>query len=183
MAGCGLWILAALSTLLINDGSPGFGIYLVAAIMGAAMAFPIVLLNSLFADVCDIGELFYGSRVEGTFSGVQTFVRKLASAGANALFMLVIGWSGFVAPIKRIEGIREILIFQDQPHLLEQAVRFTIAFVPLVLLIIGILVASRWPISSERHKKVLEYLKYHRKGEECDPALTAEVEELRDTVF
>jgi oligogalacturonide transporter len=182
-AGCVLWIFAGLATLLIRAESPGYMIYLVAAVMGAAMAFPVVLLNSLFADVSDVGELFFGSRVEGTFSGVQTFVRKVASALANALFMLALGWSGFTAPLKRVEGLQEILIYQDQSPLVELTVRGTIAFVPLVLLSLGIGTALKWPISSDRHAETLLYLESQRKGEACDPALARRVEALKETVF
>jgi len=147
------------------------------------MAFPIVLLNSLFADVSDVGELYFHSRVEGTFSGVQTFVRKVASAGANAFFMLALGWAGFVAPIKEITGLQEKYIFQSQPRLLEYAIRGTIAFAPLLLLSIGIMVASKWPITSERHEKILRYLDAKRNNKVCDQSLAAEVENLRDTVL
>ena len=73
--GCVLWIITGLVTFFIGASTPGYIIYIVAAFMGISMAFPVVLLNSLFADVSDVGELFFGTRVEGTFSGVQTFFR------------------------------------------------------------------------------------------------------------
>ncbi len=183
IGGCVLWILTGLSTLFVTPESPAIFIYLIAAFMGTAMAFPIVLLNSLFADVSDVGELYFNSRVEGTFSGVQTFVRKVASAAANSFFMLAIGWAGFVAPIKEITGLQENYIFQSQPKLLEYTIRGTIAFVPLILLSIGILVAMKWPISSKRHEQLLVYLEAKRKGTKCDSAIAAEVEKLRNTVL
>jgi len=179
IGGCALWMLTGLATLLVGPDSPGYAVYLVAAVMGAAMAFPVVLLNSLFADVSDVGELYFGSRVEGTFSGVQTFVRKVASAGANASFMLAIGWAGFAAPVRRVEGLSETLIFQAQPETLERTVRFTIALAPLALLGLGIAVMLRWPITSERHGKLLAYLDAARSGRACEPGLAAEVEALR----
>ncbi|MBU0934989.1 MAG: MFS transporter [Spirochaetes bacterium] len=181
--GCALWILAGLATFLLSPASPSYIIFIIAAIMGIAMAFPVVLLNSLFADVTDIGELYFGSRVEGTFSGVQTFVRKVASAVANSLFMATLGWAGFVAPLRQISGLNEILVYQSQPEGFALAVKATIAFVPLVLLTIGILITVRWPITSTNHARTLQYLEAKRKGELPDPALAAEVEQLRDTIF
>ncbi|HPE90152.1 MAG: MFS transporter [Spirochaetaceae bacterium] len=183
MLGSALWMITGLATLLIGPDSPGFAVYLVAAAMGVAMAFPVVLLNSLFADVSDVGELYFGSRVEGTFSGVQTFVRKVASAGANASFMLAIGWAGFVAPVRRVEGLRETLSFQAQPESFVWAVRLTIALAPLLLLGLGIAVMLRWPITSERHAKLLDYLAATREGRDCDPGLRDEVLGLRDTAL
>jgi oligogalacturonide transporter len=183
IGGCILWMLTGLSTLLVGPDSPGFAVYIVAVFMGIAMAFPVVLLNSLFADVSDVGELFFGSRVEGTFSGVQTFVRKVASAGANASFMLAIGWAGFVAPIRRVDGLRETLTFQAQPETFERAIRYTIALAPLLLLGIGVLAMSKWPITSERHGKILDYLASAREGRDCDPGLKAEVLGYRDTLL
>lgn len=180
IGGCALWMLTGLSTLLVGADSPGFAVYLVAAVMGVAMAFPVVLLNSLFADVADVGELFFGSRVEGTFSGVQTFVRKVASAGANAAFMLAIGWAGFMAPERRVDGLNEILVYKAQPDTLETAIRLTIAAAPLALLSLGIAAMLKWPITSERHAKILSYLEATRSGLKPEPALAAEVEALRD---
>jgi len=181
--GCVLWITAALATFLLTPATPGFVIFIIAAAMGVAMAFPVVLLNSLFADVTDVGELYFGSRVEGTFSGVQTFVRKVASAVANALFMTALGWAGFIAPIKQISGLTETLIYQTQPDGFALTVKATIAFVPLILLSLGIWVTLKWPITSENHAKTLEYLDAKRKGLTPDPALAAEVEKLRNTIL
>ncbi|MBU0927535.1 MAG: MFS transporter [Spirochaetes bacterium] len=182
IAGCFMWIGAGLATLLVTPRNPAL-VYGVAAVMGVSMAFPVVLLNSLFADVTDVGELFFGSRMEGTFSGVQTFVRKCASALANASFMAALGISGFVQPRRVVEGLAERLVFQSQPEALKLFIRATIAFAPAVLLSLGILVVWNWPITSSRHARLLSYLETRRSGGEPDPGLAAEMKTLRDTVF
>lgn len=181
--GCVLWMAAGLATLTVGPDSPASRIYLITAAMGVAMAFPVVLLNSLFADVTDVGELYFGSRVEGTFSGVQTFVRKVASAAANSLFLATLGWAGFVPPLRKVAGLSETLVYQAQNESFAAAVRSTIAFVPLVLLAVGVAVMVGWPISAERHAKLLAYLEARRRGEAPDPALAAEVEGLKATVL
>ena len=182
IAGCLLWIAVGLSTLFLTKDS-GPLIFFVAAFLGIAMAFPIVLLNSLFADVTDVGELYFGHRMEGTFSGVQTFVRKCASAVANAAFLAALGWSGFIPPIKTVEGLSETYVYQAQGDSLAWMIRATIAFVPAILLGIGILVMTRWPISAERHGKILRYLEVKRSGGKPETSLAQEVETLRDTVL
>lgn len=182
MGGCALWILVGLATLLVSRENSAL-IYPIAALMGVAMAFPIVLLNSLFADVTDVGELYYGRRMEGTFSGVQTFVRKCASALANALFLASLGWAGFIQPIKTVTGLQETFVYQDQPEALELLIRGTIAFAPAILLGICLLVARDWPITAERHGRLLAYLEAKREGREPEAGLAAEMEALRGPVL
>lgn len=181
--GCVIWIITGLCTLLLTPQSPGFLIYLIAMMMGFGMAFPIVLLTSLFADVTDIGELYFGVRVEGVLSGVQTFIRKCASAIANAAFMAILGVTGFIAPISEITGIREQLIYQQQPESLLTFISLTIAVFPVVLLGIGILVLIKWPITGENHAKTIRYLEAKRAGEQPDALLENEVLALRDTIL
>lgn len=182
IAGCFLWIIAGLATLFVTPGNSAL-IYGIAALMGVAMAFPVVLLNSLFADVTDVGELYFGTRMEGTFSGVQTFVRKCASALANASFMAILGLTGFVQPLRIVEGLGERLVFQGQPELLKTFIRATIAFAPAALLGIGIAAAWKWPITSDRHARLLGYLETKRTGGTADPGLEREMAALRDTVL
>lgn len=181
--GCAIWILTGLCTLLLTPDSPGFLIYVIAMMMGFGMAFPIVLLTSLFADVTDIGELYFGTRVEGVFSGVQTFIRKCASAIANASFMAILGLTGFVAPISKITGIREELIYQLQPDSMLTFISLTIAVFPILFLGIGIYILIRWPITSENHAKTIRYLEAKRAGNQPDALLENEVLALRDTVL
>ncbi len=182
IAGCLLWIVVCLSTIFLTPDT-GPLIFLAAALLGIAMAFPVVLLNSLFADVTDVGELYFAHRMEGTFSGVQTFVRKCASAVANALFLAALGWSGFIAPTKTVVGLSETYVYHGQPDSLTWMIRATVAFVPALMLGVGILVMARWPITAERHGKILRYLEVKRAGGEPERALAAEVETLRDTVL
>jgi oligogalacturonide transporter len=182
ISGCALWIAVGLSTLLLSKSNSSL-IYPIAALMGVAMAFPVVLLNSLFADVTDVGELYFGRRMEGTFSGVQTFVRKCASALANALFLASLGWAGFVAPVKTVRGLAESYAYQAQPESLQLLIRATIAFAPALLLGIGIFVAWSWPISAERHAKLLTYLEAKRGGALPEAALAAEMEALRGPIL
>lgn len=181
--GCIVWIITGLMTLFITPESPGAAIYIIGILMGVGMAFPITLLNSLFADVTDIGELYFGSRVEGTFSGVQTLIRKCASAVANSVFMAALGFAGFIAPIKKIVGLKEVLEYQKQPESLSTLIRLTIAVFPLLLLAVGIAILLKWPITSKNHEKTLRYLEAKRKGEEPDEILKTEVLQLRDNVF
>ncbi|MDR2035687.1 MAG: MFS transporter, partial [Coriobacteriales bacterium] len=70
------WILCGFVGMTISANSAGFAIYVLAAFLGAFISFSLVGFTSLFGDVTEVGEYHFGRRVEGSFAGVQQFVRK-----------------------------------------------------------------------------------------------------------
>ena len=59
------------------------------------------------------------------------------------------------------------------------ALRFIISFVPIILLVLGIIVAARYPLNPRRHEKLREYLEAKRESETIKEELEKEIIELK----
>lgn len=172
--GCIAWAALCLATLLLNPGTHVAMIYLLAFGLGGSMAFPNSTVQSVYGDVADAGELILGKRYEGSFSGVQTFVRKCASAIAIALAMFILGAFGYV------ESAGGAVVAQPQSVI--SAIRFILAFMPLPFLIVGILAANTWALTPARHKQLIRFLELLRAGRKADPELERAVDEMRPLI-
>jgi GPH family glycoside/pentoside/hexuronide:cation symporter len=97
---------------------------------------------AMVPDTVEYGQLQTGLRREGILYGVFFFGQKMASALAGFLAGQGLGLSGFVA--------NEI---QTEQALL--GIRILTTFVPIALIILGILIISFYPINQAMHTKIL----------------------------
>ena len=68
-----------------------FGLFL-----GLGIGGTVFVPHSSFGDVCDVGELYFGERTEGNFSGLTNFLNTTAQAIGLAIPPLIIGLTGYV---------------------------------------------------------------------------------------
>jgi GPH family glycoside/pentoside/hexuronide:cation symporter len=140
--------------------------------MGVSLAMPVVMVFSIFSDTTDVGELYFGKRTEGSFSGVQTLIRKACSAGAVGLVMFGLGLAGFKEGENVVQPAQAIL-----------TIRLILAIVPAVLLVVGAFIAKTMPLNNERYEKLRKYLDAKRHGGEIDENLVNEVEGWKGTLL
>ena len=171
-----MWAFFALCTLFITPEMSIIVMFVIAVLMGVSLSMPVVMVFSIFSDTTDVGELYYGKRTEGSFSGIQTLIRKACSAGAVGLVMMGLGLAGF----KESQVTGEILA---QPAQAVLTIRLILAVVPAVLLVIGAYIAKTMPLNNERYDKLRTYLDAKRKGEPLDEALRKEVEGWKGTLL
>lgn len=139
-------------------------VIVIAVLMGCSIAFPVVMVYSIFSDVADIGELYFNKRVEGTFSGAQTFIRKACSAIAMGLVMAGLGFAGFAE--SEVSGV-----YLEQSTTVLWTIRLIIAIVPCILLLIGARISDNISLNNENHPILLKYLEKKRAGQEIDNEL------------
>jgi len=166
--GSALWAVFALATLLISPEISIIYMFVLAVLMGVSIAMPVVMVFSIFSDVTDVGELYFEKRIEGSFSGVQTFIRKACSAGAVSLVLFALGIMGF-----KESSVAGEIVQQSKGVIL--TIRLILALVPAALLLIGVLIAKNMPLTKERYAKLHTYLEAKRHGEEIDNELEEEV--------
>ncbi|POZ93371.1 MFS transporter [Petrotoga halophila] len=169
--GALVWCVAGFILFTLPPDVTMFHIILMAATIGAGVSGVAVMPHTIFGDVTDVAELKFGKREEGTLSGLMTFVRKVASGLAVAGVTFSLGIAGFVNPIDGIE--------QSQPESFLFALRFIISFVPIILLVLGIIAAARYPLNPRRHEKLREYLEAKRENETIKEELEKEIIELK----
>jgi len=158
------WTLCAAASFLLNTGSPDFYIYLLACVLGAFIAFSLIGYNAVFGDVTEVGEYHLGYRAEGSFYGIQQFIRKCCAAVANWFALLLLGIAGFVTPLETVENGVTVLITQPQTPVVLFTINGILGIVSVIFLIPSTISAAGWKLTKEKHAKLIAYLDRKRAG-------------------
>ena len=177
------WAICAGASFLLSPDSPGFHIYLLAGILGAFMAFSLVGYNSVFGDVTEVGEYHLGYRAEGSFYGIQQFIRKCCAALANWLALFLLGLAGFVTPLEAVENGVNVLITQPQTPLVLFTINGILGIISVILLIPSTIFAATWKLTKDKHAKLIAYLDRKRAGLDVDAVEKQEVDEICKTLI
>ncbi len=78
------------------SGAPDWLLIAFGLLLGLGIGGTVFVPHSAFGDVCDVGELYFGERTEGNFSGLNNFLNTTAQAVGLAIPPLVIGLAGYV---------------------------------------------------------------------------------------
>lgn len=147
--GSFVWIVAALVLLVLPANTAPWMIFPLAAIMGLGISGPGLVPHTMYGDVVDVGQLYFGERLDGQMSGLTNFINKVAQAIGLALIMLVIGFFGFQ---EQVPGAAPVL---SQPDSAVNAIRYVLAFAPLILMSIGIYISYKYKVSAAKQAEVL----------------------------
>ena len=172
------WILCAITSMFISKESPGFAIYVLAVVLGGFISFSLVGFTALFGDVTEVGEYHFGHRAEGSFSGIQQFVRKCAAALANWVALLLLGLVGFVRPTEEIVDGVTTMINQAQTEAVLFTIKGILGISSVLLLIPATIIAVRWLLTKEKHAILIQYLDRKRAGLDIDPETQRKIREI-----
>jgi len=125
--------------------------YVLAALAGSGIATAYVIPWSMVPDIIEYDQVQTGQRREGSYYAFASFFQKLATGAAIWALGQVLAITGYITPTAG-----EPLL--EQPAAAVQAIRVFISPVPIVLLVLAILFAWRYPISRERHRALRDEL-------------------------
>lgn len=147
--GAGSWIIVQVGLFFLQPGQLGlmYGLCM-AASFGVATAY--VVPWAMLPDVIELDELETGERREGIFYAFMTFLQKLGLAGGLWLVGQVLEFSGFIADAP------------DQVDSALWAIRACMGFVPLGLLLCGLVLVYFYPLTREIHAEALLKLQAKR---------------------
>ncbi len=148
--GCSAWFAGQVGLFVLQPQQVAF-MYVLAVLAGVGVSTAYLVPWAMLPDVVDLDELHTGRRREGMYYGFVVLLQKFALAGALFGIGIALDWAGFVPPV----GQNPVLV---QPEAVLQVLRFLIAPVPAVLLIMGIVLASFYPITKEKHREILALL-------------------------
>ncbi len=83
-------------SVVTKEGAPDWLLICFGLLLGLGIGGTVFVPHSAFGDVCDVGELYFGERTEGNFSGLNNFLNTTAQAIGLAIPPLVIGLAGYV---------------------------------------------------------------------------------------
>jgi len=152
--GASIWIVGALVLLALPANSSPILLYMLAAVIGFGISGPGLIPHAIFGDVVDVGNLQFGARTAGIFSGIANLVNKLSAAVGLAAVMTVIGLAGFIEQDIR-EGAEKVV---TQPESAQAAIVLLMALAPLAFMSIGIVICTQYHLGKEKHAEVLAAL-------------------------
>jgi GPH family glycoside/pentoside/hexuronide:cation symporter len=154
----GIAFLAVVLMLLISlTPATSLGVILtLCALAGIGVAAAHVLPWAILPDAIEWDEYQTGERHEGMFYSLTTLARKIASSVALPLVLLLLDASGYVPNAPQ----------QSQAAL--WGIRSVIGPIPGLMLVVGIIFASRYPLDRETFTRVVDKLAARRSGQAAD---------------
>jgi GPH family glycoside/pentoside/hexuronide:cation symporter len=146
--GAGWWAAIQIVIFLAGPDWPRPLLFVVPAIAAIGYAVADLMPWAMLGEVIDEDELATGERREGLYVGSFMFLRKLGGASAVLAVGAVLQFSGFDGSGERQNQSDEALL----------AIRLLTSLVPMALLIASIWVASRFPLTREAHRAILDQL-------------------------
>ena len=144
------WAVVLMGIFAIRADQLGLG-YFLAGLSGFGIATAYVVPWSMIPDVVEYDQLRSGQRREGSLYAFASFFQKLATGAALWMMGQAFALTGYITP-----GTDGPL--PSQPADAIQAIRFFVGPVPVILLILAVLFAWRYPISRENHQETLQAL-------------------------
>ena len=162
LLGALVWVFTMLFSFAVTPEAPGWVVYVFASMVGAGTGGIVVMVYAMFPDIPDVDELSSGRRREGTYSAITTFMRKLSSAFALFLVSNALAVSGYRPPVEEtVNGVVQVVEQVQNPAFLN-ALRLIFAFTPIVLLVLALVAAWRYPLNAETHQRLNKVLKVQR---------------------
>lgn len=178
-----IWLAGASLMAIYQTSWPDYAIYLIAALVGSGVVGCVVMPWSIFPDVTDVGELRFGYRIAGSFSGVLTFSRKFSGAIGIFAVGMILEFSGYLPPVREMVDGRYMETLQSQPDSVITALQLIVFMVPMVLLVPAFLAARTYPLDKQTHGKLRRYLEFQRGQEDTSNLSDGEVDAMKRLLF
>jgi GPH family glycoside/pentoside/hexuronide:cation symporter len=150
LLGTASWIAVLLGIFVLGPDQVGLA-YALAALAGSGIATAYVLPWSMVPDIIEYDEVRSGQRREGSYYAFASFFQKLATGAALWAMGQALALTGYINP--PTSGP-----LPAQPPQAVQAMRLFMGPVPVVLLVLAMIFAWRYPISREEHRALREQL-------------------------
>jgi GPH family glycoside/pentoside/hexuronide:cation symporter/oligogalacturonide transporter len=176
--GLPLALIAFIGVGVYPTNWPVVGAYILTGFTALGFAGAQLISWIIFPDTVDVGELRFGYRPTGSFSGIMTFIRQAASAVAIQIFGIMLSLSGYVKAT--IDNPTP-----DQPDSAVLGIRIAMVGSFVLLMAIGYVVAKRFVLTNQRSEQVRRLLTLSRETpkSEWTEADRKEYEQLEAEIF
>lgn len=165
-----------------TSGTPDWVVIMYGFLLGCGICGTVFVPHSSFGDVCDVGELYFGERTEGSFSGLTNFLNTTAQAIGLFIAPLIVGFAGYeqttyvqlteLAPEIQsalqasdwtVVGQFKYVLYDNmvqmqpvtQPEGAQIGILLTFTIVPILVLLLGIYCASRFKLTRQLQEKIV----------------------------
>jgi len=150
LLGTASWTIVLSGIFVLGPDDVGLA-YALAALAGSGIATAYVLPWSMVPDIIEHDEVDCGQRREGSYYAFASFFQKLATGAALWAMGQALALTGYLTPPS--SGPLPV-----QPAGAVQAIRVFMGPVPVVLLVLAMLFAWRYPIGREEHRALRDQL-------------------------
>jgi len=178
-----IWMVGILFMALIQPNWPDWVIYFTAVFMGLGVAGCVVMPWVMFPDVTDVGEMAYGRRKAGSFSGIMTLSRKTSAAIGIFIISSMLELAGYIEPMTVVEDGVTRSILMEQPDSLILALKIIILVIPFILLGVTWFLARKYPLDQKSSEKITKYLEYQRGNIPENPISQEELDALKKALI
>jgi GPH family glycoside/pentoside/hexuronide:cation symporter len=148
--GIAFWAVVQMILIMMNPSTPLGLILVLCSMAGIGVSAAHVLPWAILPDAIEWYEYETGERHEGMFYSVTTLARKVTSAVSVT----------FIGPILELTGYQPNAPIQSEQAL--WGIKLVIGPLPAVLLVIGIIIAFKYPLGRDDFLKIVEELKSRR---------------------
>ena len=166
--GLSIWCLTMLSILFVNPGATSLLVIVICIFIGTGLSAGVMVPWAILPSITDVDEVITMEKRTGVYSGLMTLVRKMAQAVALWSIGYLLSLIGYV-PNQA----------QTADTLLQLKLIFV--FIPVILIILGIIAAFKFKITPKKHNILINEIKRLRQGGKrvnVDPTVRNICEEL-----
>jgi glycoside/pentoside/hexuronide:cation symporter, GPH family len=154
--GAAVWIVILVALYFLQPGQITL-LYVLGILAGIGVSIAYLVPWSLLPDVIEMDEMETGQRREGVFYGFFVFLQKLGLSLGLALSSLALEAAHYINPV---EGQP----LPEQPASVLTALRIFVSLVPAVILVLSFIPVYLYPITREKHAKMLAQLAARKAG-------------------
>lgn len=165
--GQSIWIGGLVLALFVSKDSPGYMVYIVAAMSGVGSSASTFVPWSILPEISDVDEIMTGRRREGIYAGMSTLIRKMAQALSIQIIAIVLDVVGYVGGA------------EQTPNAL-MGIRLLFFVGPVILMIIAMIASRAYKMTEEKHHILMGEIASRKEGQASsqDPMVKEICEEL-----
>ncbi|MCL6509198.1 MAG: MFS transporter [Anaerolineae bacterium] len=156
--GMTMWIATSLVLFAVQPDWPAWSVIGLAILAGVGVAVAYLVPWAMLPDVIELDELQTGRRREGAFYGLFVLLQKLGLALGLFVVGQVLSATGYITPPP---GATTPIVQPDSALL---AIRVMMGPAAAVVLIAGMFLVARFPITRASHERTLRELEARRKS-------------------
>jgi len=149
--GLSIWGSAMIFSFLLSPSSSILSIIIISIFMGIGLSAGVMVPWAVLPSIADIDELISKEKRTGIYSGLMTLIRKLAQAIALWITGLLLSLIHYIPN-------------QTQSTDTLFKLRLIFILIPLSLIIIGLFFASKFKITPEKHKILIQEINRIKAG-------------------
>lgn len=180
-AGIPIYMLAMSALCFYPAGGNDYLIIPICVIAGFGMSGSLIMPWILFPDVVDVGELKFGTRNTGSYSGLMTFVRKTTTAVAILITGIVLDLTGFVRPTT--DHVTGLVESYAQPASAVWGLRMVVLIPILLFMVVAFIASAKLKLNPRRSSLIQRLITHEQNEEDLSEDDAAELAAIRRELY